>query len=111
MSRQEIVDVTYRALRALNKAKARRGRISSAQAAATEDFIDDSVKLLDRFDSVRAIEDKPLRERELALLKQEADALASRGEPAKDELTWPLAGPAFRYRSIARMLLKGRRAA
>ena len=111
MSRQQIVDVTYLALRELNKAKARHGRITAARAKETEDFIDDSIMLLDRFDSVRAIEDEALRKRELALLKQEADALASRGELCKQDLAWPLAGPAFRYRSIARMLLKGRRAA
>ena len=58
MSRQEIVDVTYQALRALNKAKALHGRVTAAHASAIEDFIDDSVSCLGRFDAVRGIEDE-----------------------------------------------------
>jgi B12-binding domain/radical SAM domain protein len=110
MSRQDIVDATYRALRELNRVKAKHGQIDATYASEMEGFLDDNVAMLDRLDRINDMDDAALRDAELATLKKEADSLRARGELVKEELTWPLEGPAFRYGSIAMMLLKGRRA-
>jgi B12-binding domain/radical SAM domain protein len=111
MTRQELVDVTYRALRELNEVKARHGQVSSRLAASMRSFLDDNEALLDRLDVARSIQDANLRSAELVSIKEEADSLRFRGDIVKDELSWPVEGGRFHYGSIAKMLLKGRNSA
>jgi len=111
MTRQELVDVTYRALGALNEVKARHGQISTRFASSMRSFLDDNVALLDRLDAAGNIEDANLLGAELVSIKEEADGLRVRSDIVKDELAWPVEGGRFHYCSIAKMLLKGRSSA
>jgi len=111
MSRQDIVDATYRALGELNRARERHGQITAEFASEMEGFLEANVAMLSRLDQINEMDDAALRRAQLAGLKDEADRLRARGELVKEQLTWPLEGPAFRYGSIARRLLAGRRTA
>ncbi len=110
MSRQEIVDTTYAALRELNRVKARHGVITARYAEAMERFLTENVKLLERLDAAGLLPEAD-RARELAAIKREADGLRARSAMVKEELEWPVVGGRFHYGAIAKMLIKGRRAA
>ena len=111
MSRQDIVDVTYDALLELNRVKASYGQVTSAYADAVEGFLTDNMALLERLDITTMIEDPARRAMELSGIKREADGLLARSDLFNRELEWPIEGGRFRYASIARMTLKGWRAA
>lgn len=109
MSRQDIVDVTYEAMRELTEIKARCGRVSRQYASRMLAFLDRSEALLGRFDVARAIEDAGARDAEMSAIRREADAVREEGHLVKEELAWPLAGRRFRAGGILRMLKKGTR--
>lgn len=111
MSRQDIVDATYLALRELNRARERHGQVTAEFAAEMDGFLEENVAMLGRLDRINAMDDTALRQARLAGMKSEADRLRARGELVKEQLAWPLEGPAFRYGSIARRLIRKRRAA
>lgn len=107
MSRQDIVDVTYKALRELNAIKRRHGLVSARYADGREDFLDGSVRLLDRLDRAGALEG-PERTDELQRIEGEARELRARCYMVKDELEWPVRGFRFRWGGIASRLVRER---
>ena len=105
MSRQEIVDTTYAALRELNRVKGRLGRVSAPYVKMMEKFLDDNIALLERLDTLAGTPKTARSDAELPAIKEQADRLHAMGSPAKEELEWPVMGRKFRYPSIIRMLL------
>jgi B12-binding domain/radical SAM domain protein len=105
MSRQDIVDVTYEALLALNSIKAGSGLISPEHASLNERRIRDTISLLKMVDEILDITDPALREAELVKLHRESKQLFAQLYLPKEELTWPVVGSRFRRLNIFRILM------
>lgn len=105
MSRQDIVDVTYEALLALNEIKAKNGLVSPRQAAMNERRLRDTMSLLKMVDDILTLDDPKLQLNELAKLHGECKKLERRLYLPKEELAWPLTGRRFRKLNVVRLLL------
>jgi B12-binding domain/radical SAM domain protein len=105
MSRQDMVDVTYEALLALNSIKAGSGLISPEHASLNERRIRDTISLLKMVDEILDISDPGLREAELDKLHRESKQLFAQLYLPKEELTWPIVGGRFRRLNIFRILM------
>lgn len=113
MDRQEIVDVTYEALFEMNRIKVRHGQISAEYGRQMERLLEETISLFDRLDQSQGLPGEE-KERELALIKAEADRIRSTSYMVKDEIAWPVVGMRFRYHTIGllmyRKLMERRRA-
>lgn len=105
MNRQDIVDVTYEALLALNSIKAKSGLISPEHANLNDRRLRDTVSLLKMVDDVLRLEDARLQEVEMQKIAEEALQLAGQLYLPKEELTWPIVGSRFKRVNIFRILM------
>jgi radical SAM superfamily enzyme YgiQ (UPF0313 family) len=109
MTRDELVDVTYQAGRALNRHKFRRGRIDERTYREIDLRIGRAIDLMARFDALLAANDPELLARERARLKPEADAASAHTVNAPHEIKWRVLGRNFHYGAILRDMLWGPR--
>lgn len=105
MTRQEIVDVAYEAMLALNAIKAKNGLISPRHASVNDRRIRDTISLLKMVDDILGISDPCLKEVELEKLRKESEKLSRLLYLPKEELTWPLVGSRFRRLNVFRILM------
>jgi B12-binding domain/radical SAM domain protein len=105
MSRQDIVDVTYEAMLALNDIKANNGLISPEHASMNDRRIRDTISLLKMVDDILGIADPRIQAAELDKLHMESERLSSQLYLPKEELMWPLTGARFRRINILRILM------
>ncbi|OFW67599.1 MAG: B12-binding domain/radical SAM domain protein [Actinobacteria bacterium RBG_19FT_COMBO_54_7] len=105
LSRQDIVDVTYEALLALNTIKAKNGLVSPEHAALNDRRLKDTISLLKMVDDIMNITDSKLRLTELEKVHQESQQLAQQLYLPKEELMWPLTGARFKRINILRILM------
>jgi B12-binding domain/radical SAM domain protein len=105
LSRQDIVDVTYEALLALNSIKAGSGLISPEHAALNERRIRDTISLLKIVDDILEIGDPGLQESELDKLQKESRQLFNQLYLPKEELMWPVLGSRFKRLNTLRILM------
>jgi len=105
MTRQDIVDVTYEALLALNAIKANNGLISPEHASLNDRRIRDTISLLTMVDDVLDITDPGLQAVELDKLHRESERLSKQLYLPKEELMWPVVGSRFRRLNVLRILM------
>ena len=105
MTRQDIVDVTYEALLALNTIKAKNGLISPEHASLNDRRIKDTISLLKMVDDILDIQDPGLRTVELEKLQRESRQLSKQLYLPKEELMWPVVGGRFKRINILRILM------
>ena len=104
LSRQDIVDVTYEALIALNAIKGKNGLISAQRASLNDRRLRDTVSLLKLVDDILALPDPVLQLGELAKVRDEALKLQRQLYMPKEELTWPLMGSRFKRLNLLRIM-------
>jgi B12-binding domain/radical SAM domain protein len=109
MTRDELVDVTYRAARRLNRLKREHGRIDDATWRYVDERIGRAIDLMARFDELLATGDPERIARERARLKDEADRASADTANAPHEIKWRVLGRNFHYGAILRDLLLGPR--
>ncbi len=107
LSRQDIVEVTYEALTALNAIKAKNGLISDERASLNDRRLRDTVSLLKLVDDILALPDPVMQLGELVKLREEALKLGRQLYMPKEELTWPVMGSRFKRLNILRILTGG----
>lgn len=90
MSRDEIVDVTYRAALELNEVKREYGIIDDDIAERTKKRIREATEITKRIDEIMETEDKEERETKLALFKDKIDRSSISTVCWKRELEWPV---------------------
>jgi B12-binding domain/radical SAM domain protein len=105
MTRQDIVDITYEAILALNAIKASSGLVSPEHASMNDRRIRDTVSLLKMVDDVLDIADPRLQAIELEKLRGESEKLFKQLYLPKEELMWPLTGSRFRRLNVFRILM------
>ena len=105
LTRQNIVDVTYEALLALNDIKAKNGLISPEHHAMNDRRIRDTVSLLKMVDDVLELDDPGLQAAELEKVSTESKQLAEKLYLPKEELMWPVVGSRFKRINIFRILM------
>jgi B12-binding domain/radical SAM domain protein len=105
LSRQDIVDVTYEALLAMNAIKAKNGIISPEHAASNDRRLKDTISLLKMVDDIMNIGDTNLRLLELEKVHKESQQLAQQLYLPKEELMWPVTGSRFKRINILRILM------
>ncbi len=105
MTRQDIVEVTYEAMLALNAIKANSGIVSPRHASANDRRIHDTISLLKMVDDILDLPDPRLKEMELTKLRGESEKLSRLLYLPKEELAWPLVGGRFRRLNIFRILM------
>lgn len=105
MTRQNIVDVTYEALLALNAIKAKNGLISPEHASLNDRRIKDTISLLKMVDDILDIQDPGLQTVELEKLQRESRQLSKQLYLPKEELMWPVVGGRFKRINILRILM------
>lgn len=103
MSRDEIADVTYEAGRRLNALKARRGLISPAVAAETEERITRALSLMAQIDRLIERCAPEELERELLALKPQIDRANTSTVCEKTELDLPFGVTAFNLPQLVKM--------
>lgn len=105
MSREELVDVTYRAELTLNRFKARYGVITKKQATETTHRLYTAMDMVEKIDDIVAA-DGADRERKLAQIKEKVDYVNMSRAGGKQELELPMAPVKIRplgaLRSLAR---------
>jgi radical SAM superfamily enzyme YgiQ (UPF0313 family) len=105
MTRQDIVDVTYEALLALNSIKANNGLISPNHASLNDRRIKDTVSLLKMVDDILDLQDASLRTVELEKLSRESQQLSELLYLPKEELMWPVVGGRFKRLNLFRIAM------
>lgn len=105
MTRQDIVDVTYEALLALNAVKANNGLISPQHAALSDRRLRDTISLLKMVDGILEMDDPRLQLVELEKIRMECEALSGQLYLPKEELMWPVMGGRFKRINIFRILM------
>jgi radical SAM superfamily enzyme YgiQ (UPF0313 family) len=105
MTRQEIVDVTYEALLALNAVKAKNGLVSPKHASLNDRRIRSTISLLKMVDDILNLEDPRLQLVELDKLHKEAVSLSKQLHLPKEELAWPVTGGRFRRLNMLRLMM------
>jgi B12-binding domain/radical SAM domain protein len=105
MNRDELVDVTYRAGRRLNRLKADYGLIPALQAGATEQRIDRAVELIAEIDRLMARCTPQQFRVEMARLKDEVAHANMSTVCDKRELVLKVNGPRLHYRHVAEMVI------
>ncbi|MEW6552952.1 MAG: TIGR04190 family B12-binding domain/radical SAM domain protein [Actinomycetota bacterium] len=105
MTRQDIVDVTYEAMLALNDIKANNGLISPEHASMNDRRIRDTISLLKMVDDILSLGDPRIQAAELDKLHRESERLKRQLHLPKEELMWPLTGARFRRINILRILM------
>jgi len=104
MSRDELVDVTYRAELALNSFKARYGVITKKQSNETRERLYTAMDLVEKIDNIVAAGGDD-RERQLAKLKEKVDYVNMSRAGGKQELELPMAPVKIRPLGALRSLL------
>ncbi|MBA4370903.1 MAG: hypothetical protein C0418_04920, partial [Coriobacteriaceae bacterium] len=89
MSRDEMVDATYRAAVGVNDVKASAGIIAPEAAARTRDRIRQARETMSRIDEVMAVSDPAARAERLLALRHEVARLNESTAYEKRELVWP----------------------
>ncbi|HPM76390.1 MAG TPA: TIGR04190 family B12-binding domain/radical SAM domain protein [bacterium] len=107
LTRDELVDVTYRAGRRLNQLKHEKGFIDEATYRYVDERIGRAIDLMARFDKLLACGDPERIARERAMLKAEADAASTDTVNAPHEIKWKVLGTNFNYIATARDMLLG----
>jgi len=105
MTRQDIVEVTYEALLALNDIKVKNGLISPEHHAMNDRRIKDTVSLLKMVDDVLKLDDPGLQASELEKVGKESQQLSEQLYLPKEELMWPVVGSRFKRINILRILM------
>lgn len=105
LSRQDIVEVTYEALLALNALKEKNGLISARRASLNERRLRDTMSLLKMVDDILDLPDPLMQINELKKIHKECLALERQLQLPKEELTWPVVGRRFRPLNILRILM------
>jgi len=105
MTREEIVEATYRAAIQLNRVKAEFGLIDSDTASKVEERISEAVRMMKRIDEIVEEEDARTREVQLKSLKPKIDQLSIATICEKDEIRWPAGKRRFNYFNIAKDML------
>jgi len=106
MTRDEIVETTYKAALLLNCVKAEFGLIDSITAKKVEERIKSAIEMVERIDLIMK-EEEIVREEKLKRLKPEIDQLSISTVCEKDEIKWPVGGKRFNYFAIIKDLLFG----
>ncbi len=104
MSRDELVDVTYRAELKLNSLKSRYGVITKKQATDTKKRLYTAMDLVDKIDKIVAAGGAD-REQQLAKLKEKVDYVNMSRAGGKQELELPMAPIKIRPLGALRSLL------
>ncbi|RLG34089.1 TIGR04190 family B12-binding domain/radical SAM domain protein [Methanosarcinales archaeon] len=89
MSRDEIVDCTYRAGMHLNRLKAEYGVIDQEIFRSTEERIKLAIELTHRIDEIMKLDDQKERQKELNALKPELDMMLDYVINEKVHMEWP----------------------
>jgi B12-binding domain/radical SAM domain protein len=105
MSRQDIVDVTYDALLALNVIKAKNGLISPKHASLNDRRLRGTISLLKIVDDILTLEDPRLQLVELEKVHKESVQLTKQLALPKEELMWPVMGGRFKRLNILRIMM------
>jgi B12-binding domain/radical SAM domain protein len=105
MTRQDIVDVTYEALLALNSIKVNNGLISPGHASLNDRRIKDTVSLLKMVDDILDLQDASLQTVELEKLSRESQQLSEQLYLPKEELMWPVVGGRFKRINLFRIAM------
>jgi B12-binding domain/radical SAM domain protein len=105
MTRQDIVDVTYEALLALNAIKAKNGLVSPEHASLNDRRLRDSISLLKMVDDILTLEDPRLQLAELEKVRNQSEQLYRQLYLPKEELMWPVVGSRFKRLNVLRILL------
>ncbi|MHA1568747.1 MAG: hypothetical protein ACTSXZ_04705, partial [Alphaproteobacteria bacterium] len=107
MTRDELVDATYRAGRELNRLKFAKGRLDEATYRYVDSRIGKAIDLMVRFDQLLAAGDPERLARERARLKRDADEASTDTVNAPHEIKWKVLGANFNYLAIIRDMLRG----
>ena len=105
MTRQDIVEVTYEALLALNAIKENCGLVSPAHAALNDRRLRDTVSLLKLVDDILELGDPKLQLAELEKVREKAEQLSKQLYLPKEELMWPVVGGRFKRLNILRICM------
>ncbi len=105
MTREEIVDATYRAAWRLNRMKEKFGLITAEQAEFVEDRIGKAMKLVREIDEIMASGDARERKRRLETLKPQIDEANSSTVCEETELKVPIRGQGLNVPETVRFLL------
>lgn len=105
MSRDELVDVTYRAELKLNSLKSRYGVITKKQATDTKKRLYTAMDLVDKIDKIVAAGGAD-REQQLAKLKEKVDYVNMSRAGGKQELELPMAPIKIRPLGALRSLVR-----
>ncbi len=97
MTRNEIVDCSYKAGLKLNRLKAEYGLIDWDSFRATEKKIKLAIDLMSEIDKINEINDAPTRDKRLMQLKPELDLLLNSVINEKRYMEWPAARRNLRY--------------
>lgn len=104
MSRDQLVDVTYKAGKRLNRIKAEYGLVSVEQAEATEHRIDWATRLIAEIDHLVAHAGPDEFQREMSRLRPEIEQANMSTVCDKRELNLDVSGPMLNYAQVAQML-------
>jgi hypothetical protein len=105
MSRDELVDCTYRAALGLNRLKGEIGVLDASVARRTEERIEHARAAMDRIDGIIA-GDPSLKHVRLRSLKREIDHLNESTVCEKAELNWPASVGLTMVLNVAALWLK-----
>lgn len=105
MNRDQIVDVTYRAGKRLNRLKLKHGLIESEDFENVDQKIEYAQQLIKQIDAINTISDEEFRFKKLKELQLniEKDSIATICE--KKEIKWPIFKNGFRLFNIAKAIL------
>ncbi len=102
ISKDELVDATYKAALGLNRLKAKAGGISTGIAEMNEERIVKASEVMAEIDSIMNTGDKDTREKKLQQLKEEIHTYSMSTVCEKKELEFPLFNRRFNWFEIIR---------
>jgi len=105
MTRDEIVETTYRAALDLNRVKAEFGLINAHTAKKLEERINEAVEMMRQIDEIVKEKEVSTREEKLKSLKPKLDQLSASTICEKDEIRWPTGKRRFNYFNIIKDML------
>jgi len=106
LTRDELVDVTYRAARRMNQLKLDKDRIDRQTWRYVDERIGRAIDLMARFDRLLASGDAELIARARAAWKHDADQASADTLNAPHEIKWKVMGANFHYWRIARDMVR-----
>ena len=110
MSREEIVETTYKSALRLNRIKEESGLIDSKRARQVEERIHGAIEMIARIDGIIQTGECTWQEEQLQILKPAIDKLSIATICGKDEIKWPTGKMRFNYINIIKdMIFRSRK--